>query len=352
MADFLTGLNEFETDDTIATGLGPIYNNVSCISCHSTPVTGGNSTVMVLRYGQLTNGVFNPFTAEDGSLLHALAIDPAVQEIVPSAANVIAHRQTTPLYGAGLIEAIADTTIAAGAVAKPNGVNGTVAWVTDEATGLLRVGRFGWKAQHATLLTFAGDAYTNEIGITNRVFPVQPAPNGNTAALALFVSLTAGIKDTPDPVTGKADIDRFHDFMQLLAGPARAASATSAAAVAGQKIFGQIGCADCHTPSLKTAPNAIAALSNQNVPLYSDLLLHEMGSLGDGIAQAAATQTQMRTSPLWGLSVRRPYLHDGRAATIEESILAHAGEGSASRNNYVDLPSASQQELLAFLGSL
>ena len=352
MADFLTGLNEFETADTIATGLGPIYNNISCISCHSTPSTGGGSTVMVTRYGQLTNGGFNPFTAEDGSLLHALAIDPSVQEIIPSAANVIAHRQTTPLYGAGLIEAIADTRIAAGAVAKENGVNGTISWVTDEATGALRVGRFGWKAQHATLLTFAGDAYTNEIGITNRIFPVQPAPNGNTAALAKFVSLTAGIKDTPDPVTGKADIDRFHDFMQLLAPLARGATATGTAAVAGQKVFTQIGCADCHTPSMKTAPNAVAALSNQNVPLYSDLLLHDMGSLGDGIAQAAASQTQMRTSPLWGLSARRPYLHDGRAATPEEAILAHAGEGSASRASYVELPSATQQDLLAFLGSL
>ena len=158
---------------------------------------------------------------------------PVLQETIPAQANTIAHRQTTPLYGAGLVEAIPDSAIELGAATpKPNGVNGKAALVTDEATGQVRVGRFGWKAQHATLLTFAGDAYTNEIGITNRVFPIQPAPNGNTALLAQFVSLAAGPKDVPDPVTGKADIDRFSDYLRYLAPPPRGPA--SALCVAGR----------------------------------------------------------------------------------------------------------------------
>jgi len=350
--DFNAGTGTFFAVQNIATGLGPIYNNVSCVACHSVPAPGGGSPIRVTRFGETVNGVFNPLTALDGSLLHAKAIHPALQEVVPAQANTIAFRQTTPLFGAGLIEAIPDNVIVQNAAQGPKapGVTGKVAWVTDEATGELRVGRFGWKAQHATLLSFAGDASTNEIGITNRIFPNQPAPDGNVALLAQFINLNAGPKDKVNPVTGKGQIDHEADYMRYLAPPAPAP--LSPAALVGRQYFAQVGCASCHTPVLNTGPNAIGALSNVAVALYSDLLLHDMGSLGDGIAQGAASPTEMRTSPLWGLRTRTTYLHDGRARTLDAAIRAHAGESEASTQEYDKLSPVAQQQLLEFLDSL
>jgi CxxC motif-containing protein (DUF1111 family) len=351
LAEFQAGQANFEEVETPATGLGPIFNNVSCVACHAAPAPGGGSSVTVTRFGRSVGGVFDPLTALDGTLLHARAIAPVLLETVPAQANVTTLRLTTPLFGAGLIEAIPDATIILNAqIPQANGVQGRAAIVTDAATGALRVGRFGWKAQHATLLSFAGDAYNNEMGVTNRVFPTAHAPDGNTALLAHFVSLTAPPEDVADPVTGEADIDRFADYMRLLAPPTPAPA--TAQSLQGQRLFTAIGCAACHTPSLNTGPNASAALNNQTVALYSDLLLHDMGSLGDGIAQAAAGTTEMRTAPLWGLHARPLYLHDGRASTPDAAIRAHDGEALAARQAYLQLPSASQQQLLAFLNSL
>ena len=351
LAAFTAGSKDFNIRETRQTGLGPIFNDDSCLACHGAPSAGGSSGKTVTRFGHSANGVFDPLTSLDGSLLHARAIDPSLQEVVPSEANVVARRLTTPLYGAGLIEAIPDATIIANAnLPKPVGVKGHVALVTDVATGESRVGRFGWKAQHATILSFSGDALNNEIGITNRLFPKAAAPNGNEVKLACFVSPTAPIEDQPD-ASGLSEIDRVSNYMRFLAPPPVGAPITPAT-LAGQKLFAFIGCASCHTPSLNTGQNAIAALANKNVQLYSDLLLHDMGALGDGIAQAAAGTTEMRTSPLWGLSARHNYLHDGRAATPAAAILAHAGEAAASQSAYTQLTPVQQQQLIAFLRSL
>ena len=350
LAAFNQGSRDFNIRETRQTGLGPIFNDDSCLACHGAPSAGGSSGKTVTRFGHSANGVFNPLTSLDGSLLHARAIDPSLQEVVPAEANVVARRLTTPLYGAGLIEAIPDATIIANAnLPKPAGVKGHVALVTDVATGESRVGRFGWKAQHATLLVFSGDALNNEIGITIRLFPKAAAPNGDETNLARFVSPTAPIEDQPD-ANGLSAIDRMSTYMRFLAPPAGAP--TTPATLAGQKLFASIGCASCHTPSLNTGPNAITALANKNVQLYSDLLLHDMGTLGDGIAQAAAGTTEMRTSPLWGLNARHSYLHDGRAATPAAAVLAHAGEAAASQSAYAQLTPAQQQQLIAFLRSL
>jgi CxxC motif-containing protein (DUF1111 family) len=351
LAAFAAGSADFNTLETPATGLGPIFNDVSCLVCHSAPAAGGTSRSHVTRFGRTSGGVFDPLTALDGTLLHARAIAPVLQEVLPAEANVVAQRIPTPLFGAGLIEAIPDATIIANAqLPKPAGVGGRVAIVTDVATGASRVGRFGWKAQHATLLSFSGDALNNEIGITNRLFPKAAAPDGNEALLAQFVSPTAPIEDQPSSATGLSEIDRLSAYLRLLAPPREATA--SAAAAAGRQLFGTVGCAACHTPTMTTGPNVSAALSNQTVALYSDLLLHDMGSLGDGIAQGDAGPTEMRTSPLWGLSARGPYLHDGRAATVAAAILAHAGQGAASTAAYSQLSAAEQQQLLAFLATL
>ncbi len=350
-AAFAAGSADFATRETPQTGLGPIFNDVSCIACHANPSSGGSSKTTVTRFGQVTNGVFDPLTALDGTLLHAKAISAVLLETVPAQANVTALRLTTPLYGAGLIEAIPDATIIANSLLpKAPGVQGRPAMVTDVATGETRVGRFGWKAQHATLLSFSGDALNNEIGITNRLFPQAAAPDGNEALLARFVSASAPIEDQPSRTTGLSEIDRVTNYMRFLAGPTGAPSTPAAAA--GKNVFTTLGCASCHTPSLSTGPNASAALSNQTVPLYSDLLLHNMGALNDGIAQADAAPTEMKTAPLWGLSIRHQYLHDGRALTVAAAILAHDGEGAAAQEAYGRLPPTEQQQLIAFLGTL
>jgi CxxC motif-containing protein (DUF1111 family) len=350
LTSFRDGLTDFRQVETIDSGLGPIFNDVSCIVCHGAGGAGGASRRTVTRFGKTTNGVFDPMTAQGGSLLQARAIDPAFREVIPSDANTIAHRVTTPLFGAGLIEAIPDATlIAAAAAAKPDGVKGHAALINDVTTGSQRVGRFGWKNQQATLLAFAADAYVNEMGITNRFFPEENAPNGNTALLARADQILDP-EDTTNPTTNKADIDRAANFMRLLAPPTR--GPITAAVTAGERLFTSMNCTVCHTPALTTGSSSIAALSLKRVPLYSDLLLHDMGTLGDGIAQGAAGPTEMRTAPLWGLSLRPAYLHDGRTDSLDVAIKAHAGEAAAARARYVALPVTQQQQVVAFLRSL
>ncbi|MBI3875344.1 MAG: c-type cytochrome [Verrucomicrobia bacterium] len=350
LAEFADGRDDFEQVETVASGLGPIFNNVSCAACHSAPIVGGSSRIVVTRFGRMVNGRFDPLTEKGGTLLHQFAIAPAVREVIPREANVIAHRRTPPLFGVGLIEAIPDDAIRQNALlAKPAGVKGKVSTITDVATGQSRVGRFGWKAQHATLLSFAADAYLNEIGITSRFFPHDVAPNGNTNLLHLFDTV-ADPEDQPDPATGKSDVDRAADFMRLL-GPPPALPLT-ASAQAGQTLFSQTGCAACHKPSFMTGRSPTASLNNKPVPLYSDLLLHDMGSLGDGIAQSAAGTHEMKTPPLWGLRANPSYLHDGRAHTVDEAIRAHDGEATSARDHYSHLTPQQRQQLLDFLHSL
>ena len=351
LAEFTAGLDEFQNVESAETGLGPIFNNVSCVSCHSAPAVGGSSATVVTRFGRIEDGIFDPLENLGGSLMQQFAIDPSVQEFIPHEANVMAQRQSTPIFGLGLIEAIPDEAIKRNA-ARPavDGVKGRAAMITDVVSGERRVGRLGWKAQQATLLAFAGDAYLNEIGITNRFFPKENAPNGDAAKLLPFVDPLAGPEDQIDPATGKSDIDVAADFMRFV-GPPPALPLTPFAA-GGRNVFQQIGCANCHMPVMVTGPNRIAALSMKQVPLYSDLLLHDMGTLGDGIAQADAGTHEFRTAPLWGLRASGPYLHDGRATTVNHAILAHDGEAKNSRNRYIQLSDSQRRQLVAFLNSI
>lgn len=351
LAAFEDGLDEFTNREDVASGLGPIFNNVSCVACHSSAAPGGAGIITVTRFGLNQNGAFDPLTGLGGSLLQSMAITPALQEIIPPQANVVAKRQTTPLFGLGLIEAIPDSAILANANrVKLDGVKGRAGLVQDIVTGEMRPGRFGWKAQHPSILGFAADAYLNEMGITNRYFTQENAPNGNTALLYQYVSPSAPIEDQADPQTGKADIDKVADFMRLLAPPP--AKVMTPAAMAGSASFHRIGCAECHQPLMFTGTSSIEALNVKPVWLYSDLLLHDMGSLGDGIAQAAAGTQEMKTPPLWGLRASGPYLHDGRAATVDAAILDHDGEALSSRNRYLQLPPQQRQQILEFLNSI
>ena len=347
---FRDGARIFRQVETIDSGLGPIFNDTSCVACHNVPVPGGASRRTITRFGLTTNGHFDPLTERGGSMLQARAIDPALREVIPRAANTVTRRVSTPLFGAGLIEAIPDAMLLAAAAApQPDGVHGRAALITDVTTGKQRVGRFGWKAQQATLLAFSADAFVNELGITNRFFPKENAPNGDAALLARADQILDP-EDEITPATGKGDVDRAADFMRALAPPVRGPS--SAAVLAGERLFTSINCVTCHTPALLTGPGPVPALSLQRVPLYSDLLLHDMGELGDGIVQGPAGPRDVSTAPLWGLGSRPVYLHDGRTESLNEAIRAHAGEASAARTRYTQLPTAQQEQLRAFLRSL
>lgn len=294
----------------------------------------------VTRFGRLTNGVFDPLNALGGSLLQDQAIDPSGLEHVPREANAVAKRQSTSLFGLGLIEAIPESTILRGIRSKPvDGVLGKASMVMDVSTQKTLLGRFGWKEQQATLLSFAADAYVNEMGITNSLFPTENAPNGNVALLKKLDGVRDP-EDLKDPVTGKASIDLLTDFMRFL-GPPPTRPATPSSTF-GAKLFLDLGCVNCHTPRMLTGPSPIQALNNKEVMLYSDLRLHDTGTLGDGIAQGTAGVRHMKTSTLWGLRVSGPYLHDGRASTSEAVIQGHVGEAKNSKDRFLKLTSDQQ----------
>ena len=345
---FLDGKDDFEKTEDVAGGLGPIFNRDSCVACHSSPATGGASAINVTRFGMTVKGRFDSLDALGGSLLQENAITPEAQELVPSIANVVIQRNSTPLFGLGLIDAIPDSEIVRNARAYPNErIKGRVGWVTDVVSGKRMAGRFGWKAQQATVLGFAADAYRNEMGVTNRYFPTENAPNGDLVRLAK----TDFVQDPEDaPTTGLADFEKVANFMLFLAAPP--VTKPTPATASGKMLFEVAACSLCHTPTMRTGYSKIAALNNKEVRLYSDLLLHDMGSLGDGIVQAPAGPREMRTAPLWGLRASAPYLHDGRARTVDEAIAAHDGEGKVSRDRYMKFTPAQKKQLSDFLMSL
>jgi CxxC motif-containing protein (DUF1111 family) len=350
LTTFLDGKEDFEDAETEAGGLGPIFNRNSCVICHSAPATGGAGAINVTRFGRTENGVFNPLASLGGSLQQEMEINSVLHEVVPPEANVVARRNSTPLFGLGLIEAIPEDEILRNVRRMPlDGVRGKVSKVADAATGKTLIGRFGWKAQQATLLSFAGDAYLNEMGITSRLFPVENAPNGNTQLLAQYDTVVDP-EDVVDPATGRGDIDRVADFMRYLGAPPRLPPSNSAAV--GRSVFQNTGCAVCHVPLMITGPNKIPALDHQEVWLFSDLLLHDMGSLGDGIAQGTADVRDMKTAPLWGLRASGPYLHDGRAASVDDAIKAHDGEAKTAKDRYLKLNKQQVQQLIDFLMSI
>ena len=347
---FEEGQGEFSAVETPEGGLGPIFNDSSCAACHTAGGIGGASETSVTRFGRLVNGKFDNLAALGGTLLQSQAIDPEALEKVPAEATIVVKRITTPIFGAGLIEAIDDETIELNARRRqPDGVRGRVARVLDVASGATRVGRFGWKAQNATLLAFAGDAYLNEMGVTNRLFPTENAPNGRTDLLAKFDQV-ADVEDAIDPASGKADIDHLANFMRFLSPPPQVRA--NADAVAGARVFEKAACSACHTPVMFTGVNPVVALSQRPVRLYSDLLLHDMGGLGDGIEQGDAKMREMRTAPLWGLRARTALLHDGRAKSVIEAITQHDGAAVGSRRRFEALPAQEQRQLLKFLDTI
>ncbi len=350
---FRMGLDDFLEVETAEEGLGPAFNGTSCAACHNVPAIGGVSPVAEIRAATTGRaGEFVPLDPSGETLFHLFSIpNHQCQSVLPAETTVMARRVPIPLFGAGLVEAIPDDTILA--LADPfdrnrDGVSGRAAVVRDIGTGQNRVGRFGWKAQHATLLTFGADAYRNEMGITNDLFPQELAVGVSAAQMRLCDPIPDP-EDVRDPRTRRRGVDNFESFMKLLAPVQR--GAPSADAALGETLFTSIGCATCHVPVLMTGPSINPLFDRKPVALFSDLLLHDVGT-GDGIVQGAGQADEIRTPALWGLRLRRPLLHDGSAATLEEAIRRHGAEASLARRGADQMSAREFQALLAFLRSL
>ena len=354
LARFAAGKVEFQAVETVAEGLGPVFNEASCASCHSGPV-GGTNFRLETRFGRTrANGTFDPMTEFGGSLLQDRGIGFVSTlagthtfngEVVPAQATVIARRLTTPLFGLGLVDAVPDEELLRLAQIEAESdpeTGGTPNLVREIRTNRTRVGRFGWKAQVPTLFQFSGDAYLNEMGITSPEFPSENCPQGDCAAL----------KFNPFPALNDdgTAVVKFTDFMTLLAPPPRGPNAGEESD--GTELFASVGCSACHTPTLKTGESPVEVLSHKRFHPFSDFLLHDMGSLGDGIEQSKATGRLMRTAPLWGVRSRSKLLHDGRATTLEAAILAHDGQGSKARDRFQALDAKAKLAFLAYLKSL
>ena len=349
--EFRLGFDDFVEIEQPGEGLGPLFNAAGCAACHNVPVVGGMTPMTELRAGHRdADGKFHVvgFT----TLFQMFSIpDHRCQAVMPPEVNVIARRMPIPLFGAGLVEAVPDDTLLA--LEDPfdrdrDGISGRAAVVTDVATGQRRVGRFGWKAQIATLLTFSGDAYTNEMGITNDMFPLEPL-GGISPERLRECDLLKDPEDAVDPRTGRRAIDNFEAFMKFLAPLPRGPITDEVRA--GEQVFTAIGCASCHVPALTTGANRSAALNRKTLALFSDLLLHDVGT-GDGIEQDAAQQNEIRTPALWGLRLRRPLMHDGSAPTVTDAIGQHRGEAAGVIERYRAASEPMRRALLAFLDSL
>ncbi len=339
-------------------GLGPAFNQNTCAACHNQGGLGGTGSITVTRFGFAHKGGFDDLAQFGGSLLQFSSIGGCAEDVPPEA-NIVALRQTTSTFGAGLIEAIDDADLLFYANTPPPGVSGRAHMVgafEDPNGAPLRVGRFGWKSQVATVLTFSADASLNEMGLTNRFLVDENDPNGIRPPTLAECDTVADPEDGPEGGVPGAPhfIDRVTDFQRFLAPPPQ----TPKSGMSGEAVFNAIGCGDCHVPSFTTRTMPEPSLSNQVIKPYSDFLLHDMGALGDGIAQGDAGVTEMRTPPLWGLRARNQLLHDGRVAggtfatRVTGAILAHAGEGLGSAMAFDELPQADKDALAAFLDSL
>jgi len=351
-SDFFDGLGDFRSIETVSDGLGPVFNERSCAACHSVPATGGGSRRTVTRFSRRTNGVYDPLTALGGSLMQDHAIGPGdgsphrfKPESVPAIATIIVHRRTPPLFGLGLVDATPDADFIALAqmqASRGDGVVGRASVVDNIRAGMKTVGKFGWKAQVPTLFQFSGDAYLNEMGITTPDFPNENCPQGDCGELSF--NPAPGINDDGSgPVL-------LTNFMTLLAAPTRAAQNGDTAE--GEATFDRIGCTACHVATLHTGSSVVAALDRKTYHPYSDFLLHDMGALGDDLEMGSAMGSEMRTAPLWGLRFITTYLHDGRATSLDQAILAHDGQARGARDRYAGLSAAVKAKLIGFLNSL
>jgi CxxC motif-containing protein (DUF1111 family) len=355
-ASFNDGRFVFEEVDTTVKGLGPTYNAQGCAECHQNIVTGGSSQIAEHRTGHTDGGQF--FESLGGSLIQSRATYPDIVEHVVDTDETRTFRLSSNTLGEGYVECISDSTILAIRDAQPIAMQGTAPAVPVlEGDGSSGIGRFGWKCQHRSLLSFAADAYLNEVGITTALFPDENTSNG------VFVGFGSQYDPTPDP-EDFVDLAGFAFFMRSTKAPPRGTITT--AARTGEKKFNQIGCGVCHVASITTATAGTSinggafivpdALGSKVVSAYSDFLLHDIGT-GDGIPIAplpeyAETANKMRTAPLWGLRTRNRLMHDGLSFTYYDAITRHAGQAADVVTAFDGLSDTDKANIYAFLGSL
>jgi CxxC motif-containing protein (DUF1111 family) len=387
---------KFEEVEQPGNGLGPLYNAQSCRECHQNPVSGAASQVEELRVGHLGPGghfqtpqipiAHGAEVITGRSLVNDRAICPSaafpdkeIQERAPETETIRTFRLSLSLLGDGFVEAIADQTLIdlskQQCKSSHGKICGQILYVpVVEAPGQMGVGRFGWKDQHASLLSFAGDAYLNEMGITNRLQPNE---------ITNLCSTASEPNDMPGP-DGLADIDHFARFVRATKAPARDTQlANTATSKRGLGLFDKIGCATCHVESLTTAPPGTkinggtftipAALGSITLHPYSDFLMHDVGT-GDGILQVTpehygrqvfqqmssylsrqnfeSTRNKIRTAPLWGARLRPRLMHDGAALTLLEAISRHRGEATHVTPQFEKLKRPDQDAIIDFLKSL
>ena len=388
--------DKFDEVEAISDGLGPLYNAQSCRECHQNPTSGGPSQITELRVGHLgpdrrfRNAVIPIARGKDTisgrTLVNDRAIcpnaafpDSELQERVPETETIRTLRASLNLLGDGLVEAVDDTTLIRIGRNQCRATHGRICGQAIqvpivEAPGETRVGRFGWKDQHASLLSFSGDAYLNEMGITSRLFPDEVTGICNTVSEP---------NDKPDS-TGLSDIDRFARFVRATKAPARdSILAATPRARSGSAAFDRIGCATCHIRTLTTAAAGTTvnggtftippALGDKTFHPFADFLLHDVGT-GDGIVMAmpehygrnvyktlwkrlsldsiARTRNKVRTAPLWGVRLRPRLMHDAASLTLRDAILRHRGEASDVIRRFSQLTRREQAAIIEFLQSL
>jgi CxxC motif-containing protein (DUF1111 family) len=366
---FARDQNVYEENEAVKDGLGPVYNATSCVTCHQNPNSGAASQITELRVGHNdANGNFvNPtIFINDGkdtitgrSIVNDRAIGPQAQEHIPDTENIRTLRAALNTLGDGFVEAIDDSTLIAIAERQPElsegRVHGEVVQAPIfEAPGQTRVGRFGWKDQHSSLLSFIADAYLNEMGITNRLRPTEVTQVLNT---------TTGINDQPDDL-GLADIDHFAQFIRGTMVPPRDVTlAATLPALKGQQLFRRLGCSTCHVETIITAPAGTVidggqftvpeALGNKIIHPFGDYLLHDIGT-GDGIVQVGSQDTanKLRTAPLWGLRDKARFMHDLKSLSLENAVERHEGEAREASHRFRELSPEERAALITFLNSL
>jgi CxxC motif-containing protein (DUF1111 family) len=395
-ATHLADQAKFDEFELLTDGLGPLYNAQSCRECHQSPVSGAASQVTELRVGH--NGPDGHFRTPDIPIAHGAEVitgrslvndraicpnaafpDKEIQERVPETETIRTLRLSLNLLGDGFVEAVADQTLVdlskQQCKSSHGKICGQVLYVPIvEAPGQMGVGRFGWKDQHASLLSFSGDAYLNEMGITNRLQPTE---------VTNLCNAVSEPNDTPGP-DGLSDIDHFARFIRATKAPARDAQlAGSAAAQKGLTLFDKVGCVTCHVATLTTAPAGTKinggtftippALASATFHPYGDFLMHDVGT-GDGILQATrehyghkvfaqmsdylsrqdfeSSRNKIRTAPLWGVRLRPRLMHDGTSLTLLESITRHRGEATHVTQQFEKLKRPDQEAIIEFLKSL
>lgn len=346
---FYRGRELFHREFTPQEGLGPLFNQTRCSSCHDLPVLGGTGVESVLKATRwIAPDSCDRLEAWGGEVFQDRAtplLQAAGVRHEPPPSSAAAVRVLPPaLFGLGLAEAVPESALEALADPQDRDGDGVSGRLGRSRSGA--VGRFGIKADRATLADFVASALLAEMGLTSSLRPAEEHPAGG---------LPAETDPAPDPEITDDQVALLVDFVRFLAppGPYRPSSSAEKDSVRqGERIFQRVGCAKCHVPELPTGRAAAATLSSRTVRFYSDFLLHDLGLEPPGLCAAGSPPQEVRTARLAGLRFRTAYLHDGRAATLEQAIALHGGEARTARESWFRLTPPERTLLLKFLGSL